>query len=138
MGLGLQQADASWAAHEKYYEMAISKGGDDGFDILVLENVPEYSEEIVRNKVNKLAPGKYDIISEVIDPRHFGQPTARPRRYFLITKRKTVSWAPDADIKAFMKSLQTCPRMDALAYWWMQKPPGLLSLSQEQRPSHSD
>lgn len=60
--------------HTCYYE-TMSKS----HDIMLIENVPEYPTDVAR----RFLPSSWEVLSTVVDPRLFGIPTARARRYMI-------------------------------------------------------
>lgn len=82
MGKKLQEMDISYLSHQSHYNMVRKED----FDVQILENVPEYSESVVKQH---LKPETWGLVSAVLDPRLFGQKTSRPRRYF----REEIGWS---------------------------------------------
>lgn len=124
MGKQLKEQDKSWAAHESYYDMI----EHEGFDIALIENVPEYTVDVVRKH---LTPDTWDLVDAVLDPRLYGQKTSRPRRYMLCWRKSTVTWVSPHSMDDILKALRTCPEMNLLKYFWKDLPPSNLSASQE-------
>ena len=126
MGKRLGEGDASFAAHESHYEMIDDDAEE--FDVAIIENVPEYTEETVKKR---LKPHKWGMDSEVLDPRLFGQRASRPRRYFICWRRSKVEWDAPWSMQEVLLALRTCPTMDPLKYFWKSLPPSVLSASQD-------
>lgn len=87
-----------------------------GVDIQIIENVTEYPYELVKKK---LGPG-WGSKSIQIDPRIFGLPAARTRRYVIAWKQATVEWSKDFCLNRMLDSITSQVRMDTLKYWWMR------------------
>ena len=126
MGKRLEEDDESFAAHESHYEMI--DDDEEEFDVALIENVPEYTEKTVKKR---LQPHKWGMVSEVLDPRLFGQRASRPRRYFICWRRSRVEWDAPFSMQEVLEALRTCPTMDPLKYFWKSLPPSVLSASQE-------
>ena len=124
MGKQLQEMDISYMAHQSHYKMVHKEQ----FDVQILENVPEYSEDVVKQN---LKPQTWGMVSAVLDPRLFGQKTSRPRRYFICWKKDRVEWTSPYSMEAIINALRTCPVIDPLSYFWKKLPPTILSESQE-------
>ena len=74
MGCQLGLDDPRFLTHRSYYEQM-----EQIHNILLVENVPEYGSDI---PCSELGPS-WITEDEVVDPRNFGVPCARARRYFL-------------------------------------------------------
>lgn len=124
MGKQLRETDPSYEAHQNHYVMTKSES----FDVQIIENVPEYSEEIVRRN---LPARTWEVRSVVLDPRLFGQKASRPRRYFICWRRAAVTWDSPLTLEEVIKTLRTCPVMDPLQYFWKKLPAASLSEAQD-------
>ena len=124
MGKKLQEMDISYLSHQSHYNMVRKED----FDVQILENVPEYSESVVKQH---LKPETWGLVSAVLDPRLFGQKTSRPRRYFICWRRDRVEWISPYSMEDIINALRTCPVLDPLSYFWMKLPLIILSESQE-------
>ena len=77
MGLKRGENDPTFAAHEDYYDSIETENSDDedsGYDIAVIENVPEYKEKTVEARL----PKSWRLMSARLDPRCLGLGAARP------------------------------------------------------------
>ncbi len=124
MGKKLHEMDVSYMSHRSHYRMV----ENEEVDVELLENVPEYSESVVKQN---LKPSTWGMVSAVLDPRLFGQKTSRPRRYFICWRKDRVEWTSPHSMETIISALRTCPVMDPLSYFWKKLPPTILSESQE-------
>ena len=62
----------SWKLHKRFYRRLRKSN----FRVVVIENVPEYMLELVKNELNKRGQ-QWSFDSCVIDPRIFGMGCAR-------------------------------------------------------------
>lgn len=127
MGLQLREEDASFASHQSFYDMAEKEE----VDIQVLENVPEYSEQTVKDSLSH-GSSPWEVQSEVLGPRLFGQSASRPRRYLICYRKDKVKWDSPLTFPQMIMALRTCPRMDSIGYFWKKLAPSHLSPAQEQ------
>lgn len=125
MGLQLREADETFHAHESYYTMS----KDEEFTVQIIENVPEYGEDVVRSH---LPHSSWEVISVCLDPRLFGQAAARPRRYFVCWKKGSVDTNPNIKIEDVIMALRTYPVIDPIKYFWQNLGPTNLSDAQDQ------
>ena len=127
MGKGRQTRDVTWNCHTKHYEMV----EQEQHDVAVVENVPEYTEAHAMSCLN---PDEWHSESAVIDPRCFGQGTARARRYILLHRKSTMKTVEGITMTDVLDCLKARPCLTASDYFWKedckQEP---LSQSQETR-----
>ena len=82
--------------------------------ILVIENVPEYEESLVRKELGK----EWNLESARFDPRCLGLPTSRARVFM-------ICWR----VKEFLSCLTSPVVMNVGDYFFMQLPKQILSPS---------
>lgn len=90
MGLQTGVTDPRFDTHRCYFE-SISRVSD----VMVIENVPEYSVTIVEAELKKTGCGDWACESAVIDPRVVGIPTARARLYIVAFNKLVARWRED-------------------------------------------
>lgn len=108
--------------HKKYYEQAPAKA-----DVLVLENVPQYTPDVVANELGEA----WDIKHCIIDPRILGLPAARTRIYLVCYKKKKASWMPGISLNSVLVALTSRVIADASMYLWKKLQPATLSLAKD-------
>ena len=123
MGLQRRERDPSYMCHQSFYAMTVQEG----FAVQVLENVPEYCESLVKQNL----PASWSVRSEVVDPRLFGQPASRPRRYLIAYDAELLEWNPEISMKSVLKALRAVPVMDPMKYFWQAVPRAILTPSQD-------
>lgn len=127
IGKRLKERDPSYLAHTNYFRMTDSED----FDVQILENVPEYSEEVVKFNLKHCTTKSWEVRSCVLDPRLFGQNVARPRRYFICWRPDKVEWVAPFSFEDVVMALRSCPTIDPLKYFWKKLPPSTLSPAQD-------
>ena len=113
MGKRLQTEDLAFKTHESLYQNVAP-----GVDIQIVENVCEYRHELVKKK---LGP-QWETKSIQLDPRIFGLPAARARRYIIAWKKTALRWSEDFSLERMLDCLTSQVGMDALKYWWLDLP----------------
>ena len=122
MGPGEKQNHESYKTHQAYFENIRS-----GFDVALIENVPQYSETIVKTELGD----EWDTTSLVIDPRIFGVPCARTRLYVIAWRKGKVSWRGGVDVLDILDTLAARVTTSAKSCFWMDLPSSSLTPSQE-------
>lgn len=121
MGKGLRERDVKYQVHQKYYQVIPGVA-----DLLLLENVPEYSmKEVV---ARELGSG-WGCVAETIDPRLFGFATSRARTYALCWKKSTIKMDPQFPLGKVIAALKARPVMLAKNYFWQRLGPSPLTNS---------
>lgn len=123
MGNGRKIQDPRFAVHDSWY--AHEKRQD--VDIVGLENVTEYDLGIVKSR---FPPPKYQVQSEKVDPRIFGDGCSRARLYAIIYKTSKYQWDANMPLSKFLDMLKMQPRMSALSYFFMDLPKSYLTEKQ--------
>ena len=116
MGLRTAEEHKAYACHETYYKNEVRKGTD----MLVIENVPEYTVETVHSRLKH----KYECYDVCLDPRLFGYRTARARRYIVALKKGSATWNPNISLRDVLLKLRCRPVMSLKKYFFMKSPPG--------------
>ena len=124
MGARRQTRDRLFLVHEKWYELETSKVD---IDICIVENVTEYSESIIKKHFQE---PKYKIVAERIDPRVFGEASARARLYAIVYKTSKFFWDPSLSLSSFLSMLKMRPQMTAKSFFFMPNPKSTLTTSQ--------
>ena len=96
------------------------------FNIFLIENVPQYAEEIVIAELGD----EYSTKTCVIDPRLFGLPTARSRRYIIAWRKAVVTWISDIKLEDVIEALTAHVVAEAGIFWWMDCPKSNLTEAQ--------
>ena len=122
MGKRKMMDDPLFICHERYYQQA-------GYlaDLLIVENVPQYKPELVRQKLGNAWTVKHCII----DPRLFGLPAARSRIFLLCYKHKRVTWRKEVSLETVLSALTSQVTADASMYLWRKLPPSALSKAKD-------
>lgn len=110
MGNMMMEQDPVYQTHEKFYDMS----SQDGTQVMVLENVPEYG---IEQQVRANMGSHWKVRCAKVDPRHFGMGTARPRHYGIAWDSRKVTWNPDMTLESILTSLYARPMMNALSYF---------------------
>ena len=119
MGLLTGELHPAHECHEVYYKnMKRSQP-----DVLIIENVVEYKLETAQSRLGR----RYSCFDVCIDPRLFGFPTARARRYIVALKKCTVAWNPNISLHDVILCLRRQPIMSPMDYFFMPVPPTLLT-----------
>ena len=119
MGLITGELHPAHECHEVYYKnMKRSQP-----DVLIIENVVEYKLETAQSRLGR----RYSCFDVCIDPRLFGFPTARARRYIVALKKCTVAWNPNISLHDVILCLRRQPIMSPMDYFFMPVPPTLLT-----------
>lgn len=93
---------------------------------LLVENVPEYGEVIVASELGPLWSTK----SCVIDPRIYGVPASRSRRYIIAWCKAAVQWREDVQLEGIIDVLTSYVVADAGIFYWKECPKTNLSTAQ--------
>ena len=96
------------------------------YDVFLIENVPEYKEEI---PARELGP-EFSTKSVVLDPRVFGLPTARSRRYVIAWRKSAVHWRTEVKLEEVLEALTAHLVADAGIFFWQDHPEANLSAAQ--------
>ena len=128
MGLRRKEFGPSAAVHEAHYK---NQSASDNW-ILVIENVPEYEERVVRTS---LKPANLWSITHVkLDPRLLGLGTARARVFYVCWRKDKLQWnAPFGSLMSFVECLRARVTLSAMDYLYMQLPKSVLTPSQDTR-----
>ena len=94
--------------------------------VLLVENVPEYGEVIVASELGPLWSTK----SCVIDPRIYGVPASRSRRYIIAWRKSAVQWREDVRLEDIIEVLTSHVVADAGIFFWKECPKTKLSAAQ--------
>lgn len=86
--------------------------------VLVLENVTEYSESLVKKE---LGP-EWNLVSTRIDPRILGLPCSRARVFMICWRVKEVRWAGSFTLNSFVECLRSQVVMNAGSYFFKDLP----------------
>lgn len=122
MGSRKKEESPGFRTHQAYYkEVAPSN------DIVVIENVVEYPESIVKRE---LGPA-WEVRSWRIDPRIFGLGTARARVYMIAIRINKLAWIGGFNVQDFFEAISAQVALSASDYFWMDLPPSQLSPSEE-------
>ena len=113
MGLQRGMQDEKFQTHESYYNASSL------WDVMIIENVPEYSSEIPQKK---LGP-EWCCESCVLDPRLFGVPSARSRVYILAYRKSAVTRNSAIKIAEVIDTLTQQVVSTAAMFWWDQSRP---------------
>ncbi|CAK9061767.1 unnamed protein product, partial [Durusdinium trenchii] len=119
----------AFKTHEGFYRQAPLMA-----DVLILENVTEYSPELVQSQLGK----SWTLQHCKIDPRLFGLPAARARIYLIAYKHDIVSWRQEVSLELVLGALASRVVRDAGMYTWMSLPPMTLSAAQERNLKEYD
>ena len=122
MGRRRKEQDISFRTHEKYYQ-EYGKSNS----VLIVENVTEYSEEIV---AARLGPS-WRIQATRLDPRIFGMGVSRPRLYMICYDSDHVRWDADFTLNEFVTALAAKPVLTARDYFWEKVPKTRLTNAEE-------
>ena len=95
-------------------------------DALLIENVPEYKQELVQSQL----PDDWSTRGCVIDPRQFGLPAARARVYIIAWRNSKVAWRPDINLEDIIEALTASVIKDASIFFWKSCPQSHLSTAQ--------
>ena len=124
MGNMMMEQDPVYQTHEKFYDMS----SQDGTQVMVLENVPEYG---IEQQVRANMGSHWKVRCAKVDPRHFGMGTARPRHYGIAWDSRKVTWNPDMTLESILTSLYARPMMNALSYFTLKALPCTLSEAED-------
>ncbi|CAL1163039.1 unnamed protein product [Cladocopium goreaui] len=121
MGNREKEGGAQHVTHKSYYrEIKKSKT-----KICVVENVPEYTEEVVQKELG----GEWMIESARVDPRIFGLPCCRTRVFMICYKWREVRWVAPFTLSSFLGCLRQRVVMTAANYFYKSLPKSILSAS---------
>ena len=95
-------------------------------DALLIENVPEYSPDVVRAEL----PDTWDLKYCVIDPRIFGLPAARSRIYLVAWDTTKAFWRPEIQIEDIVEALTAQVVRDASMFFRKSCPKSNLTVAQ--------
>jgi hypothetical protein len=124
MGKMMGVFDVRYSTHQQFYRMC----DDHAYDVLLIENVPEYSVQHVKKRFPCPA---YGVAWEKVDPRCFGDGAARARVYILVWKTAKLKWDTALPLREVLLALSARPCMTASSYFWKDLPPSTLSASAE-------
>ena len=116
MGKQLGTKDVLWKTHKQFAKVV-----SPGYDVLVVENVPQYNAATLCAVLNRHVPQKtWRSQSVTVDPRLFGMKAARPRKYILYWKADKVAWCPQIpNLEDFVSALAADPHksLSVHDYW---------------------
>ena len=119
MGRRLQTADPLYQTHEAYYKnVAVDQ------DVNIIENVPEYHVQLVRNSLHG-----FHVTDFKLDPRIFGMGTARARVYLVCIRSTKLKWKKGWCWQTFLDALTANKVLVSGDYWWRTLPSQTLSQS---------
>ena len=124
MGKRLQTADPAYQTHKAHYSWASSC-----HDILIVENVCEYDQELVQKELGR----GWRIAAAKVDPRILGLGAARARVYMLAWRASKFTWSGEINVQDFFDTLTSKVMLDASSYFWKTSPPTKLSAAEELR-----
>eukprot|EP00435_Cladocopium_sp_Y103_P057440 s810_g19.t1 len=125
MGNRLLTNAVQFETHEAMYENVTPE-----VDVQLIENVPEYTDGVVKKRL----PEDFDMKSFKIDPRILGLPAARARVYYLTWRKSKLQWAKWFSLQEFIDSITSQVDLTADAYWWMDLPRSRLTCSEDTWP----
>lgn len=102
--------------HQAYYDRVAPTQ-----DILLIENVPEYSEALVLQCLNKGRAGTWQLESVRLDPRLFGLGCARARVFMIVFKKRLFAWTKKFTLQQFVETFLSTPGLCAESYFWSKK-----------------
>ena len=114
MGLRTAEGHEAYRAHESFYKSQKKLRPD----ILVVENVTEYSLE----RVQEALGSRYACRAMRLDPRIFGFATSRARVYIIAWRVDVFEWASDISYEAVVVALRRRPVMDVGKYFFKKLP----------------
>ena len=124
MGKRLGTEDVQYKTHVKYFEEY-----PDNHDLLCLENVTEYKQELVESNLKQ--HGDWKVASVKLDPRHFGLGVGRARIYLLCWRQNKLKWDAPFTLSSFVTSLMARPHLLAEDYFWRKLPRGILTSAED-------
>ena len=95
-------------------------------DVMLIENVPEYKQEIIANQLGN----EWEIKSAVLDPRALGIPASRSRIYAIAWRSSKVRWRPEVHLETVIEALTSRLVADASIFYWMDAPKSTLTPAQ--------
>lgn len=114
MGRRQQDLGPSFVVHKAFFKnMRNSKNS-----IVVVENVPEYSEALVQRELGC----EWALESVRLDPRVLGLPTSRARVFMLCWKKNEVLWNAPFTLTSFIHCLRSRVVMNAGNYFFLDLP----------------
>ena len=122
MGLRTGESHPAHQSHDAYY----SNMRRDSNDILLIENVTEYSSQTVAENLGEA----YSCFDVKLDPRNFGMRTARARRYVIALKKGSVTWNPRISLLDVLRALRRQPIMNPLEFFFLKLPKTVLTSPQ--------
>lgn len=118
MGKKTGTSDPRFACHKEYYKkIKITHSA------ILIENVPEYGEEIIRSSLGK----EWSVKALVIDPRVLGIPAARSRLYALAWRHSKVNWRPEVSLESIVEAMTAQVVADASIFHWRDIPQDYLT-----------
>lgn len=118
MGKKTGTADPRFKCHKEYYKKIKFT-----HSAMLIENVPEYGEEIILQSLGD----EWSVKSLVIDPRVLGIPAARSRLYALAWRHSKVTWRPDVSLESIVEAMTSQVVADASIFHWRDIPQDNLS-----------
>ena len=119
--MGARSGKDHWAFETHTAHFNVQRGLQT--DLLVVENVPEYNVQCVRQA---LGPA-YKVLSIKVDPRAFGQRAARARVYIVAYRRKALKFRDGTSLHGMLSLLRQKPILSISHYFWKKLPPVMLS-----------
>ena len=104
------------ASHETYY--AIQKDKHKGSNLLIIENVCEYEEQTIQQS---LGP-HWEVQSICLDPRLFGIPAARARRFAVCVRKAVLRWNNEFTLSQLLEAMTCKTVMSMNHFFWLKKP----------------
>lgn len=127
MGQRRGERDPRFATHSKYY-----KEYSEPCDLLLIENVTEYDEAIVKKNLGDM----WATQATKIDPRLFGLGVSRARVYILAWKKSSLSWTATWTLNEFVALFAAKPGIGAINYFWQRRSPQTLTAAKETWQNH--
>lgn len=128
MGRRAKEMGPSAVVHAAFYKHM----RESDTSLLIVENVPEYEERIVRNSlvVSGMA-SKWELLSVRLDPRILGLGCARARVFIVAYRSDRLRWVAPWTLQDFVGCLSSKVHMTAKDYFWMDLPKAKLSASND-------
>ena len=126
MGKRQREKDIAFQTHKSYFSEVASEQ-----DILIIENVPEYSEKLVLQHLNTGKAQTWQLQSIRIDPRNLGFGCARSRVYMLAYRGDRMAWTKEFTLEELVDCLASRVVLSAGSYYWGKGEPSQLSDAEE-------
>lgn len=129
MGRREREQGAAFQTHRAYFENTAPKQ-----DVLIIENVPEYSESLVMTHLQKYCGDVFALHSIRLDPRMLGMGAARARVFMVCYNKKVLRWIDERfTLTDLVKCLASKQLLTAEHYFWAKIPPKILTKSEDSK-----